>query len=287
MSSGEPANGRSDSGCVASESVRRSGTLVVAGTGIEAIGHVTFAGEGAIRSADVVLFLVSDTLTIEWIVRLNPAAESLYPLYASADNRPTAYRLIVDRIMREVRSGRRVCALFYGHPGTAVTPGHAAVGVARLEGYSARMLPSVSALDCMICDLGVDLIASGFQSYEGSHLVAHPDLLNPACPLVVWQVSAVSGNSFTSGCYSSEGFTTLVELLLEIYGPEQSVVLYEAAVWAVCEPRIEIVQMQQLGTLVPTHASTLYVPAKGDEPLEAARVAATRRQPATAAGGFR
>jgi hypothetical protein len=287
MSSGEPTNGRSDSGYVASESIQRPGTLIVAGTGIEAIGHVTFAGEGAIRSADVVLFLVSDTLTIEWIVRLNPAAESLYPLYTSADNRPTAYRLIVERIMREVRSGRRVCALFYGHPGTAVTPGHAAVGVARLEGYSARMLPSVSALDCMICDLGVDLIASGFQSYEASHLVAQPDLLNPACPLVLWQVSAVNGNTFTSGGYSSEGFATLVNLLLETYGPEQMVVLYEAAVWAVCEPRIETVQLRELGTVVPTHATTIYVPAKGDEPPEAARIADTRRQPATAGGGVK
>jgi precorrin-6B methylase 1 len=284
MLSGEPAKGEHDPGRAGSETARRPGALVVVGTGIEAIGHVTLAAEGAIRSADVVLFLVSDALTIEWIVRLNPAAESLYPRYASADSRPAAYRLIVERIMREVRSGRRVCAVFYGHPGAAVTPGHAAVGMARLEGYEARMLPGVSGLDCMICDLGVDLVASGFQSFEASHLVAHPEWLNPACPLVVWQISVIGTSSFPSRSYMPEGFAALVELLLETYGPEHRVVLYEAAVWTICEPRIETVQTQQLGTLVPTHASTLYVPAKECLPPDVARVASTEGATATAAG---
>ena len=66
------------------------------------------------------------------------------------------YARIVGDILDAVRGGASVCAAFYGHPGIFVTPSHDAVRRARAEGYPARMLPAVSAVDCLFADLGVD-----------------------------------------------------------------------------------------------------------------------------------
>ena len=48
---------------------------------------------------------------------------------------------MVEEILAAVREGKRVCAVFYGHPGVYVKPSHEAVRRARKEGFEARMLP--------------------------------------------------------------------------------------------------------------------------------------------------
>jgi precorrin-6B methylase 1 len=240
----------------------RPGSLIVVGTGIEAIGQVTLAAEGAIRTADVVIYSVSDLITAEWILSVNPAAKSLYPLYTPGGDRYTTYLQMVEQILAEVHGGRRVCAVFYGHPGIAVTSSHLAIKQARAEGYPARMLPGISALDCLISDLGIDPADAGFQSYDATGLIRQPERINPHCPLVVWQVAVTAEPTYTPGSYNREGYLALVDSLTAIYGPEHNVTLYEAAFWTVCDARIETILIPQLANVEPTIGSTLYVPAK-------------------------
>jgi precorrin-6B methylase 1 len=240
----------------------RPGSLIVVGTGVEAISQVTLAAEGAIRTADVVLYLVSDLLTIEWIHSVNRAATSLYPLYTPGGDRYNTYLQMVELILAEVRGGRRVCAVFYGHPGIAVTASHRAIKQARAEGYPARMLPGISALDCLISDLGIDPAYAGLQSYDATDLIRQRERINPYCPLVVWQVGATAETTFTPGSYNREGYLALIDSLTAIYGSEHSATLYEAPFWTVCDARIETILIRQLANVEPSLASTLYVPEK-------------------------
>lgn len=131
------------------------GTLIVVGTGIKLVSHVTQAAQQAIAQAEVVLFVAGDALVATWITRLNPAAESLHVLYAPGKRRRQTYREMTARILAEVRQGRQVCAAFYGHPGVFVRPAHAAIRQARREGFPAGMLPGISAEDCLFADLEV------------------------------------------------------------------------------------------------------------------------------------
>jgi precorrin-6B methylase 1 len=249
--------------------LRRRGSLIVVGTGIEAIGQVTLAAEGAIRAADIVLYVVSDVLTSDWIVSLNPAAESMFSLYAAGRDRVTTYQLMVERIMSEVRGGRCVCAAFYGHPGMAATASHRAIAQARAEGYSARMQPGVSALDCLVCDLGIDLGSTGFQSYEATRFLAYRRHVNPFCPLILWQIGGVGIVTYEPNTYGRKGYDALTDALSEIYGPEHEVTLYEAAAWTVCDPRVDTATVKELATIRPTFGSTLYVPGKDAALLDA------------------
>ena len=74
---------------------------------------------------------------------------------------------MIERIMIEVRAGKYVCALFYGHRGLCY-PSHNAIAIARQEGYDAVMLPAVSAEDCLYADLGVHPSVPGMQIFEAT-----------------------------------------------------------------------------------------------------------------------
>ena len=50
------------------------------------------------------------------------------------------YTEMVERILFFVRKGKKVCAVFYGHPGIFVFSSHEAIRIARAEGYPAVML---------------------------------------------------------------------------------------------------------------------------------------------------
>jgi uncharacterized protein YabN with tetrapyrrole methylase and pyrophosphatase domain len=150
---------------------RKKGSLTVVGTGIQAITHITPQTRSCIEEADKVLYLVVDPVTVEWIRKLNPSAESLSRFYATGKLGEITYSAIADQILHFVRKGLNVCAAFYGHPGVLVEPSHAAIRRARAEGFLARMLPAISAMDCLYADLEVDPGMLGSQSYGATQFL--------------------------------------------------------------------------------------------------------------------
>jgi diphthamide biosynthesis methyltransferase len=131
-------------------------SLIVVGTGIRIIGQMTIESIAWIRMADKVFYLTYDPVAGEVIAGLNPNAESLAGFYVEGKLRRKSLREMVERVMECVHSGRRICLVFYGHPGVFCWVGHEAVRQARRAGYQARMLPGVSAEDCLFADLNLD-----------------------------------------------------------------------------------------------------------------------------------
>jgi hypothetical protein len=99
-----------------------------------------------------------------YVSQLNPASQSLFGLYSSGKDRMTSYREMVERMLNPAREGKSVCGVFYGHPGVFVFPSHEAIWQARQEGVPAKMLPAVSAEDCLFADLGFGPAIPGCQS---------------------------------------------------------------------------------------------------------------------------
>ncbi|MBZ8144053.1 tetrapyrrole methylase, partial [Rubrivivax gelatinosus] len=129
--------------------------LVVVGTGIEFGRHVTERCLSEIREAEVVFCLV-DPFALAMIQGFRPDAINLGVHYAPGKDRRETYREIDARIMAEVRAGKQVCAVFYGHPGVFADVPHAVVRKARAEGIPARMEPGISAEACLYANLGLD-----------------------------------------------------------------------------------------------------------------------------------
>lgn len=237
------------------------GSLIVVGTGIRAMGQLTTETIAWIRRADCVLYVVADPIAEAAIQRLNPSgAESLDGLYEEGRDRAETYAAMVSRIMERVRAGKVTCAVFYGHPGIYVTPAHQAIRQARAKGFPARMLPAISAEDCLFADLEVDPSATGCQSYDATDLLRNRRLLDPSAALIVWQIGIVGDRTYASRGYDLAALPVLIERLCVTYPQDHVVTVYEAAVYPGCDPVIQRVPLSDLGSARLTSASTLYVP---------------------------
>jgi len=239
----------------------KRGSLVVVGTGIRTVGHLTLEAIAWMSKADKVLYVVGDPVAEDVIAQVNPdGAESLAKLYAEGKPRLQTYEEMVQRILECVRGGMLTCVACYGHPGVFVHPSHEAIRRARSEGYEARMLPGISAEDCLFADLGVDPGILGCQSYEATDFFANARRIDPTSSVILWQIGVVGDATFKRNGYDLSAFPLLVERLLEYYPPTHLVYLYEAAILPGCEPTIWPVELRSLGQVPLSPGFTLYIP---------------------------
>jgi len=245
----------------------RRGSLTIVGTGFVAGGQTTLEALAHLRGAAKLFYLVSDPVTVQWLENLNASAESLADAYVPGRARERTYAEMAERMLVPVRAGRRVCAAFYGHPGVFVDPSHEAVRRARAENLKARMLPGISAEDCLFADLGLDPGENGCQSFEATDFLIHRRRFDPRSLLVVWQIGAIGVLTYREGLlWSRRGLRVLTTELCRHYAAEHEVVLYEASPFPVCAPRMERLPLAKLGDAAVTLATTLVV-----EPGRAAR----------------
>ncbi|MGE5272820.1 MAG: SAM-dependent methyltransferase [Verrucomicrobiota bacterium] len=255
---------------MAEASARRGGrgSLTVVGTGIDAVTQLTPAARAAIETSDEVLYLVGDSVSALRIVSLNDHARSLDHLYGPDKDRRQTYAEIADSIVDAVVGGADVCAVFYGHPGVFAYPGHEAIARVRRAGLPARMLPAVSALDCLVADLGLDPGDTGLQSYEATHFLLHEPPVDPQAMLVLWQVGMIgeTGGAATPAVVAR--FRKLVERLRDECGPERQALLYEASPYPGGRPAVALFRLGDGDLPAPSPVSTLCVPARTAAPID-------------------
>lgn len=266
---------------------RSRGSLTIVGTGIQFAAHVTPEAVGHIRKAEKVFYLVADPAASLWIRRLNRRSESLRDCYARGKPRHASYLEMVDRILAQVRRSQRVCVALYGHPGVFVDPSHEAIRRARAEGFPARMLPAVSAEDCLFADLGVDPARVGCQSFEATDFLLNRRAFSAHSALVLWQVGVLGEASIPRGQPSPRKLAALVARLRRQYPRTHVVTLYEAALYAICDPTITPLPLSHLSAAHVPPLATLFVPpvpaARGRRRTSRLRRLAARRRPARSA----
>lgn len=239
----------------------KQGKLVVVGTGLRTVGHMTTEAIALIKSADRVLYVVGDTVAEEMLHKLNPAVESLQTLYSPDRKRIDTYNDMIERLLTCVRAGLNTCGVFYGHPGVFVYPSHEAIKRARSEGYSAVMLPGVSAEDCLFADIGIDPATTGCSSYEATDYLFNLRPTDPASALVLWQIGVLGNEGYNpTGRYETPLMLLLIQKLGRYFSLSHKVAVYEAAVHFGCTPRISWVPIRHLGTVELNAASTLFIP---------------------------
>ena len=234
--------------------------LVVAGTGIRITGQLTLEAMAWMRRADRLFYGVADPVSEHVVRTLNATAASLFRFYADGKLRAQTYEEMVDAILSSVRQGQMTVAVFYGHPGVFAFPPHEAVRRARAEGFRARMLPGVSAEDCLFADLGIDPAENGCLSLEATDFLLHQRAVDNSSQLILWQIGVLGDATFRQHGYDSSLIGVLVEKLSAHYPSDHPVVVYEAPMLVGCEPRITRVALSFLSHIALTQISTLYVP---------------------------
>jgi hypothetical protein len=234
-------------------------SLVVVGTGIRVVGQMTTEAVAWIRVSDKVLYLAHDPVASDVITGLNPGAESLAGFYAEGKPRRQTYQEMVERVLECVRSGQKTCLVFYGHPGVFCRPGHEAIRQARHEGFTARMLPAVSAEDCLFADLGLDPATHGCLSYEATDFLLNGRHVDPTTLLILWQVGAVGDPYFKAKGCDRTALPLLVERLCRVYGADHEGILYAAPIQWGGEPAVERVRLGRLADARLSASSTLCI----------------------------
>ncbi|MBR0757986.1 hypothetical protein JQ604_37895 [Bradyrhizobium jicamae] len=235
--------------------------LIVIGTGIRTVGQMTMESVGWIKRADKVLYIVSDPIAEELIKSLNPdGAESLFHLYGENKPRIQTYHEMIELALGYVRGGKRVCMAAYGHPGVFAYPTHESVRRARAEGFKARMLPGVSAEDCMFADLNFDPAMAGCQSYEATDFLVNGRQIDNTSNVILWQIGVLGDTTFKARAYDIKGMPQLLQKLYRYYSPYHDVYVYEAPIFPGVEPVIRKVPLYMLPQAGVSAISTLYIP---------------------------
>lgn len=238
----------------------KKGALYVVSSGIKGIAHVTSEAKQIIRIADKVLYVLADDLSKIWIKKMNKSAEPMHKFYENGKPRDVSYREMNEYTMSFLRQDLTVCVVYYGHAGVFCTPSHLSIKQARNEGYSAQMLPGISAEDCLFSDLNIDP-AMGCQSYEATDFLIYNRIFDTKSYLILWQIGVIGCLDFQLGGYSyKKGISILTDYLLKHYPKEHKVSVYEASTVVTCEPIISTMTLEDLKTSdVISAVSTLLV----------------------------
>ena len=238
-----------------------TGSYVAVGVGMMLGGHLSPRSRSEIEHADVVFGLVSDAIVELWLQEMRPDMRSLQPYYAEGKRRTDSYREMIEAMLGEVRAGKRVCGVFYGHPGVFAQVPHHAIAQARAEGFDAQMQPGISAEDCLYADLGIDPGTVGCQHYEASQLMFYERRLDPSAYLILWQIGVAGDRSLARFSTGAAYRQLLLELLAsEGYPADHEVVIYEAATLPISVPRMERIPLSGLIDAELKLQSTLVVP---------------------------
>lgn len=236
------------------------GRIACVGLGMTLGSHLTPLARSHIEQADVVFAGVSDGVVEKWLQRMHKDVRSLQPYYREGKPRSETYKEWVELMMGEVRHGKRVCGVFYGHPGVFAWSPHKVIEVARAEGYEAHMEPGISAEDCLYADLGIDPGSLGCQHFEVNQFVFFKRRVDPTAYLVLWQVAMIANSSVSRTDAPGAYRQLLVDRLSHDYPLNHEVIIYRAATLPIEKPRIRKVMLRELPDIPMTAEETMVVP---------------------------
>lgn len=233
-------------------------SLIVVGSGIKFLSHLTPEAKTYIEQSEVVLYLVNDPLLKEWIQKKNANTHSLDFLYQKYQLRQESYTAITKYILDELRKLQQVCVVLYGHPAVFAQPGLEAVRQAKKEGFEAIILPGISAEDCLFSDLLIDPGSSGCQSFEATDFLLYKRKFDVYCHLILWQIDMIGMLGHKK--LHHKGISLLTNYLKNFYSEDHLITIYEAAQYPSFKPLIQHFQLKNLCFAKFSRISTLYVP---------------------------
>ncbi|MDO6617755.1 SAM-dependent methyltransferase [Shewanella sp. 5_MG-2023] len=237
-----------------------NGSLVCVGLGMTLGAHICPISKSHIDKADVVFSGVSNGIVELWLKEMHPDVRSLQVFYDKGKSRHITYKQMVDAMLEQVRAGKKVVGAFYGHPGVFAQAPHVAIEQAKQEGFAAKMIPGISAEDCLYADLGIDPGRVGCQHFEASQFMFYQRKIDASAYLVLWQVGVAGDKSLERLETGQAHKQLLVELLLETYPADHSVILYEAAVLPIDKVRQQHIPVNELAQVAIHQHTTLVIP---------------------------
>jgi uncharacterized protein YabN with tetrapyrrole methylase and pyrophosphatase domain len=236
--------------------------LVIAGLGIR-INHVTPETLDALQSSRVVFYVGKAPGVRELIESCCAEAVDLSTAYRENVDRFETYKFMAAVIVDAALSRSPVTFAEYGHPLVLAQPSVLAVRAATRLGLRTRVLPAVSALDCLFADLGIDPVQAGLQMHEATELLLYKRPLVPQMATIIWQVGTLETRLYTGGKKSlPERLVRFRDYLIGYYPPGHIVFSVASSTDPQSPPTIHRFRIDELparSDLLHT-GTTLYIP---------------------------
>ncbi|EUC62604.1 uroporphyrin-III C/tetrapyrrole (corrin/porphyrin) methyltransferase, putative [Rhizoctonia solani AG-3 Rhs1AP] len=250
--------------------ITKRGSLIIAGSGIASVCHITLETVSCMETTDKIFYLVTDPITEAYIQEKNNNTFNLCKYYDKTKQRYQSYVEMAEVMLREVRTGCKVLGIFYGHPGFFATPAHRALTLARAEGYAAKMLAGISSFDYMLSDLEFEPALYGCTIHEATDLLARDRRLDPSAHNIILQIAAAGVTTLEDEPENSK-LQLLVTHLERDFGLDHKVILYSGAVFPLSSTAMVVYTIENLRNAQVAEgissSSSLYIPPRDIPPI--------------------
>lgn len=191
--------------------------IFIVGLGAVGISQVTPEVDAALRSSKVVFVVDNNPGVDEYLHSVCPRVENLMGAYRLGENRLGAYDRMATAVLEAAIDTPPVTFAVYGHPRLYVYPSQEIIEVASHLGLQCRVLPGISTVDVILCDLGLDPGLHGLQMYEASDAMVRGRPLQPDVPCLLLQVGSLETGISTLEPSRPERFERFQRYLSSFY----------------------------------------------------------------------
>lgn len=240
-------------------------TLLVAGTGIKYLSHLTVEVRSAVKTSDCIFYLLNEPAIKKWIYNNNKKSYCLNKLYFSCKKREDAYALIAENILKQFDEWQRIGFLIYGHPLFFSTIVENIIEKIDNSEIAIKILPGISALDCLVADLKFDPGRNGLQTYDATEFILYDHIIDSKSNLVLWQIGVIGCLQILHSNYinfdtQQQAISLLVSKLLDVYSDKHIVYLYVASQYPGVDYWLSEIELGLLKDIEIPRLATLYVP---------------------------
>ncbi len=237
--------------------------LIICGSGIKALAHLTKETQTAVEQADHTLYLINEPIIEEWIQKHANRSENLEKIYFDDEKRKIAYQHITNHILTTLKKTETLCVIFYGHP---CVYARSALDAARIvkhdETVEVLILPGISAENCLYADLMINPAEGGCQSYDATDFLLYDRPINNSAHLILWQIGMLGmlGHERKNNNHYKL-YEFLQNKLKLAYDETHKAIIYEASQYPLVKPNIKKIELNEINEkLKLSKISTLYIP---------------------------
>lgn len=251
---------------ISSDSSKRSKNLtslpdvIIAGTGIKGVMHMTLETKEMLKSCDKIYVLHYDSQIVNYFRNYDATIVDASLYYEEGKKRSNVYKDLAIDILNDSQKSR-VGFVVHGHPLFIVSTSEFLLEMAPKYDVKVEVLPSISSLDSLMVDIGEDF-GFALQSYEVNYMLKMNPYLNNHIPLFIFQV-AVLGSFDVNKEYTPSNFKVLTDYLLQYYPPEHKIQFILSTRNALFESDLVELSIDELNTATIDFLEarpTLYVP---------------------------
>ncbi|HBD9439212.1 TPA: SAM-dependent methyltransferase [Legionella pneumophila] len=243
--------------------------LYIVGCGIKFLSHLTLEVKLLIESCDFVLYLVNDPAIKRWIKENSRNSKSLDSLYFDNNDRKAAYNSISYEVMKYAKKNKTTCFVTYGHPLFLSNSSQSLIKEIEHNCSDIEMdvLPGISSLDSLCCDLRIDPSMGGMQAYEATDFLKENYIINKSSHIIFWQIGVIGikkiilqESDLCGNLERANSLKYLKEKLLDIYDYKHPVIIYVASMYQTVPAVIYKTELCNLDQVDIPRLATAYIP---------------------------